>query len=85
METNLRVLSDNEVTQVHERTLSILAATGVRVDTALGRKILKKAGADVNSNTHVVRFPRDLIEESLKQAPHQFTLGGQAPGLEISA
>jgi trimethylamine--corrinoid protein Co-methyltransferase len=80
METNLRVLSDSEVTQVHERTLSILAATGVRVDTALGRKILKKAGADVNSNTHVVRFPRDLVEESLKLAPRQFTLGGRRPG-----
>ena len=79
METNLRVLSDNEIAQVHERTLSILAATGVRVDTAQGRKILKKAGADVNNNTHVVRFPRDMIEESLKQAPHQFTLGGRRP------
>ena len=56
METNLRVLSDNEIAQVHERTLSILAATGVRVDTAQGRKILKKAGADVDSNTHVVRL-----------------------------
>ena len=79
MESNLRVLSDNEIAQVHERTLSILAATGVRVDTAQGRKILKKAGADVNNNTHVVRFPRDMIEESLKQAPHQFTLGGRRP------
>ncbi|MCJ7434690.1 MAG: hypothetical protein MUO77_14485 [Anaerolineales bacterium] len=47
--------------QVHERTLSILAATGVRVDTAQGCKILKKAGADVDSITHVVRFPRYLI------------------------
>jgi trimethylamine--corrinoid protein Co-methyltransferase len=79
METNLRVLSDNEIAQVHERTLSILAATGVRVDTAQGRKILKEAGADVNSNTHVVRFPRDMIEESLQHAPRQFTLGGRRP------
>jgi trimethylamine--corrinoid protein Co-methyltransferase len=83
METDLRVLSDNEVTQVHERTLSILAATGVRVDTALGRKILKKAGADVNPSSHVVRFPRDLIEECLKQAPRKFTLGGRRPGWEF--
>ena len=63
METDLRVLSDHEVTQVHERTLSILASNGVRVDTALGRKILKKAGADVNPTSHVVRFSRDFVEE----------------------
>ena len=63
METDLRVLSDNEVTQVHERTLSLLSTMGVRVDTEKGRKLLKKAGAEVNSNTHVVRFPRELIEE----------------------
>lgn len=79
METNLRVLSDNEVTQVHERTLSILAATGVRVDTARGRKILKNAGADVNNESHIVRFPRDLVEESLQHAPRQFALGGRRP------
>ena len=79
METNLRVLSDNEVTQVHERTLSMLAAIGVRVDTARGRKILKKAGADVNSTTHIVRFPRGLVEECLKLAPHKFSLGGRRP------
>ena len=83
METNLRVLSDNEVAQVHERTLSILAATGVRVDTAQGRKILKKAGADVDGNTHVVRFPRDMIEKSLQHAPRHFTLGGRRPNWEF--
>ena len=83
METNLRVLSDNEIAQVHERTLSILAAVGVRVDTAQGRKILKKAGADVSNDTHVVRFPRDMIEKSLQHAPHQFTLGGRAAKLGI--
>jgi trimethylamine--corrinoid protein Co-methyltransferase len=83
METNLRVLSDNEIAQVHERTLSILAATGVRVDTAQGRNILKKAGADVDSNTHVVRFPRDMIEESLQHAPRQFTLGGRRPNWQF--
>jgi trimethylamine--corrinoid protein Co-methyltransferase len=80
METNLRVLSDNEVTQVHERTLSTLASIGVRVDTERGRKILKKAGADVNPTTHIVRFPRGMVEDCLSKAPHKFSLGGRRPG-----
>ncbi len=80
METKLRILSDNEITQVHERTLSTLASIGVRVDTARGRKILKTAGADVNPKTNIVRFPRSLVEECLKQAPRKFSLGGRRPG-----
>jgi trimethylamine--corrinoid protein Co-methyltransferase len=80
METDLRVLSDNEIEQVHERTLSLLATTGVRVDTERGRKILKKAGADVDQRTHVVRFPRSLVDECLRLAPREFSLGGRRPG-----
>ena len=84
METDLRVLSDNEVTQVHERTLSLLATMGVRVDTEKGRKFLKKAGAEVNPTTHVVRFPRELIEECLRLTPRNFTLGGRRPDWEFA-
>ena len=80
METALRVLSDNEIEQVHERSLSLLATTGVRVDTERGRKILKKAGADVDHETDIVRFPRSLVEECLRLAPHDFSLGSRRPG-----
>jgi trimethylamine--corrinoid protein Co-methyltransferase len=80
METDLRVLSDDEIVQVHERSLSLLATTGVRVDTKRGRKILKQAGADVDKATNIVRFPRALVEESLQTAPRKFTLGARRPG-----
>ncbi len=83
METDLRVLSDNEIAKVHERTLSMLSTMGVRVDTAKGRKLLKKAGAEVNPNSNVVRFPRELVEESLKLVPRNFSLGGRRPDWEI--
>ncbi len=35
METFLRVLSEDEKTQVHERSLKILSETGVKVNTDL--------------------------------------------------
>ena len=38
MQTILQVLSEEEKHQVHARTLEILANTGVRVDTVLGRQ-----------------------------------------------
>ena len=83
MKTLLQVLSQDEKTQVHERTLKILAETGVQVNTEKGRQYLKDAGAEVNENTKVVRFPRVLVEESLRLAPKKFTLGARRPGWDL--
>ncbi|MGD9405276.1 MAG: trimethylamine methyltransferase family protein, partial [Anaerolineae bacterium] len=83
MRTHLQVLSEDERHQVHERTLSILASTGVRVDTAQGRQILADAGAYVDENTNIVQFPRALVEESLRLAPKQFALGARREGWDL--
>lgn len=83
MRTLLQVLSEDERAQVHERTLSILSRIGVRVDTAQGRRILQDAGAQVDENTHIVRFPRSLVEESLRLAPRHFSLGARRPGWDL--
>ncbi len=77
METALQVLSGEECSRIHEESLKILADTGVRVDSALGRGYLQRAGARVDENTHIVRFPRSLVEECLKQAPKKFSLGSR--------
>lgn len=77
METVLRVLSDDECSRIHEETLKILMKTGVRIDTAKGRRFLKLAGAEVDEGKHIVRFPRTLVEECIKQAPKEFILGGR--------
>jgi len=77
METMLRVLSDEERGRIHEETLKILFETGVRVDTAKGRQYLKQAGAELDEGTHIVRIPRNLVEECIKQAPKDFCLGGR--------
>ena len=83
METILRVLSDEECSRIHEETLRILFETGVRVDTITGRRYLKQAGAIVDEGTHIVRIPRNLVEESLRQAPKDFSLGARRPDRTI--
>jgi trimethylamine--corrinoid protein Co-methyltransferase len=83
MQARLQILSEEEKHQVHAQSLSLLAKTGVRVDTALGRRILVDAGAHVDPHSHVVRFPRDLVEASLRAAPRQFTLGARRPGWDL--
>lgn len=83
MRTLLQVLSEDERARVHERTLDVLAMTGLRVDTAQGRTILGDAGAEVDGNTNVVRFPRALVEESLRCASKEFALGARRPGWDL--
>jgi len=83
METYLRVLSDADRDRVHESTIKILAETGVRVETELGRNYLKKAGAGVDENTRIVRIPRKLLEDSLQAVPKKFSLGARRPGWDL--
>jgi trimethylamine:corrinoid methyltransferase-like protein len=77
METMLRVLSEDECSRIHEETLKILGETGIRIDTVQGRRHLKQAGAIVDEGTQIVRMPRDLIEECIRQAPKDFSLGAR--------
>jgi trimethylamine--corrinoid protein Co-methyltransferase len=79
METLVQVLSKEECSRIHEETLKILFETGVRIDTAKGRCYLKQAGAIVDEGTHIVRIPRNLVEECIKQAPKEFSLGARRP------
>ena len=83
METHLRVLSDQDRDQVHEKTVKILEETGVRVESDLGRDYLQKAGATVDENTRVVQIPRKVLEDSLKAAPKKFSLGARRPGWDL--
>ena len=82
MQISLQVLTPDEQAQVHERTLQVLARRGVRVDTGLGRRLLAEAGAAVDEATNIVRFPPELVAESLRLAPGRFSLGGRRDGWE---
>jgi trimethylamine--corrinoid protein Co-methyltransferase len=83
MEPKISILSDDEKAELHERSLRILSATGVRVETAGGRTILQRYGAQVDKNSDVVRLPRKLIEQALHSAPKKFSLGARRPGKDL--
>jgi trimethylamine--corrinoid protein Co-methyltransferase len=83
MKTQIEVLSAEECSQIHERSIKLLATTGVRILSKRSRQILKNAGAEGDTNSEIVRFPRPLIEESLKLAPRKFKLGGRRPDWDL--
>ncbi len=83
MPISMRVLSDDDRTNVHEQSLAVLARTGMRIDSERARRILEAAGAQVNEADRRVRFPRALVEAALASAPKQFSLGGRRPGYAL--
>jgi len=78
-----KVLSDNECHRVHEESLSILEKIGVRVETPKGRKILKSAGAIVDDANKLVKFPKALVESSMKLITRDFKLSARRPGTDL--
>ena len=83
MKAFFRVLSDEECHRVHEESLGILENTGVRVETPIGRNILRSAGAIVDDTTKLVKFPRALVEASMKLITRDFTLSARRPGADL--
>jgi trimethylamine--corrinoid protein Co-methyltransferase len=83
MPAKLQFLTKEDKERIHGSTLDILANTGVRVDTALGRDLLSDFGAEVDKETNIVQFPQVLVEEAVRIAPKQFSLGARRPGWDL--
>ncbi len=67
-----RVLSDDQLEEIHLATLEVLRRTGVVIKEAAGRELLKKAGCWVDGER--VRIPAHLIEWAVRMTPPRVTL-----------
>ena len=61
----IRIFSEDELHQLHDAALDILADPGMRIMTPALRAALAAAGAEVDDATERVRFPRKLVEETI--------------------
>ena len=68
------VVSEDELEAIHQASLTILEEMGMDFMHEEARARLKAAGADVDPNSQRVRFDRNLILESIKTCPSEFTL-----------
>lgn len=64
----LRILSEEQVDEIHEASLSILERTGVRYDSPMALESLVRAGAVLKPGSkNIVTFPRRMTESSLSR------------------
>ena len=84
---HLKVLSDAEVTEIHEASLRILSEVGLLVRNRQALELLAGGGADVDFETQRAKVPPRLVQAAVESAPSRFALygRGQEPGLELAA
>ncbi|NLA46671.1 MAG: hypothetical protein GX866_03915 [Firmicutes bacterium] len=78
----LDLLTPEEASRIHEASLYILEHTGVLMPHPRARELEAK-GARVDRNSGLVRFPPDLVEKALREAPQSFTLCARDPGQDL--
>ena len=77
--TPLRVFSDDQVAAMHEAALGMLERQGMKVLSADARQLYRKAGAEVDEVTLIVRMDRGLIAAALATAPREITMHALDP------
>lgn len=77
------ILAADQVTRIHEATLTVLARTGVNMWSPRALHILREAGAQVDEAGMRVRFPSQLVEEALRRAPRSYVLAARDPQQDL--
>ncbi len=73
------LLTQEQVQRIHDASLEILEEAGLKVRYEPARAVFAKHGCIVDSETTIVKFPRDVVEKYRKMAPPKFTFGARDP------
>ena len=84
----IKMLTEEQIHDIHSYTLRLLATTGVRVDSPSAVAMLEKRVGSSNVDGRTVRIPAELVEWAIKVAPRriqifdrrgnpQFEIGGE--------
>ena len=75
----VNVASEDEVEALHNASLRVLQQTGICVLHEQSRSIMQQAGAEVDTNTNMVRFDAELINTYIAKAPPSFVMHARNP------
>ncbi|MEZ5805984.1 MAG: trimethylamine methyltransferase family protein [Rhizobiaceae bacterium] len=67
-----RVVSDDEISSIHETAFQVLEDLGIKVLLPEARAYFASAGALVDDATQMVRIGRDIVQSALDSAPRRF-------------
>ncbi len=79
MITYASLLTQEQVERIHDASLEILENVGLLVRNDQARSIFSKHGCKVDSETLIVKFPRNVAEKYRAMLPPTFTFRGRDP------
>jgi trimethylamine---corrinoid protein Co-methyltransferase len=79
-----RVLSEKEISQIHETSVRILENVGFEINNIYALNLFEKNGAKVDYGHNRVFVSRELVSRCIKQAPSEFVFHGRQPGKNIT-
>ncbi len=73
------ILGNEDLDALHEATLELMEDYGLQIHGDEALDILEGAGCQVDRSNDRVRFPRNLVNDSIESCPEEFTLCGRDP------
>lgn len=80
---SLNILTKRDVESIHNATLDVLESVGVKFPSEKALDILKMHGCQVDEDSAIVKFPPDIVERFIAQAPPSYTLAAREPALDL--
>ncbi len=76
---HISILTTEEMELVHENTLRILEAPGIKVGSETALRLLESGGAKVDMGSMRARVPEELVKETIRRMPKDIVLGARDP------
>ena len=80
---HLGLLGDEDVEFLRGRVLAVLETVGARFESSRARAVLGQAGCIVDEDSHVVRIPRALVEETIASFHRDVLLAARDPQKDV--
>jgi trimethylamine--corrinoid protein Co-methyltransferase len=81
----LKVLSEDDISEVHHAVLTVLGEVGVRVEYRPALELFRDCGCGVDFGRRLVFVPEHILTRALATAPSRFTLCGKTPEWDVPA
>ena len=75
----MELLSREGISEIHDASCRLLADIGIKVSHGDALDLLEDNGCEVDRESNLVFFPRELVEEAVDSAPSSFTLHARNP------
>jgi trimethylamine--corrinoid protein Co-methyltransferase len=79
----LRILTDTQVEEIHQRTLEILETTGVKFESERALRLLEQNGCSVDHEKRIAKLPGFLVEECIRRTPSSFSVKARKPSDDL--